>query len=573
MTGPINIALVYDDEGYTERLRAPDNPSPGQPMGLMGRQVAGKEFLDAYLSHGTWTELVALVQRRQSVESLARLCHEHLSSRTRQRRLIAIDECQFHRRFFPQPPAPLLYTPHPPDTRFAWARQHGGPTAFALCGVTHTLSSAPAVNHLCQLVTTPYESYDALICTSQAVLRLVQTVTGTYADYLRERHGGSPGVRLRLAMIPLGVDPAKFRPPTPEERSTRRQALGIRDDEVVVLFVGRLSHHAKAHPFPLFHGVDRAARQTGRKVHLVMCGWASNAAVQKAFEDGARVFAPGVRVSFVDNLTPDLRHGIWHVADVFASLVDNIQETFGLVIVEAMASGLPVVATDWNGYRDLVADGVSGLLVPTWMVRDAGADATSKLIVGELNYDHFLAEYTQTVGVDLDASAAAFTRLIGDESLRREMGSAGRQRVIERFTWAKVIAAYEDLWRSQEDERQAQAKLGAAVRPYRGPACFPSPDHSFAVYPTQCLDDKTRLCSIPQALGQLHALLTTALTTHAAESRVTDSAVLQRVLAAAGDGRTVAELDIVLAAAGAEHVVGRTTLAWLLKYGLLRCVQ
>src|SRR6202043_2111513 len=122
------------------------------------------------------------------------------SSRARQRRLIAVDERQFHRRFFPHPPAPLLYTPHPPDTRFAWARQHGGPTAFALCGVTHTLSSAPVVSHLCQLVTTPYESYDALICTSQAVLRLVQTVTGTYADYLRERHGGSPGVRLRLAM-------------------------------------------------------------------------------------------------------------------------------------------------------------------------------------------------------------------------------------------------------------------------------------------------------------------------------------------------------------------------------------
>jgi glycosyltransferase involved in cell wall biosynthesis len=261
-------------------------------MGLMGRQVVGKEFLDAYLAHGTWTDLVAVVQRRESVESLSKLCQQHPSSRTKERRLVAIDERQFHTRFFPQPPAPLLYTPHPPDTRFAWPRQHGGPTAFALCGVTHTLSTAPSISHLCHLVTTPYESYDALICTSLAVLRLVQTVTGTYADYLRERHGGSPGTRLQLAMIPLGVDPPKFRPPTLEERSARRQALGILDDEVVVLFVGRLSHHAKAHPFPLYHGIDRAARRTGRKVHLVMCGWAANAAVQKAFADGARVFAP-----------------------------------------------------------------------------------------------------------------------------------------------------------------------------------------------------------------------------------------------------------------------------------------
>jgi hypothetical protein len=252
--------------------------------------------------------------------------------------------------------------------------------------------------------------------------------------------------------------------------------------------------------------------------------------------------------------------------------VDNIQDTFGLVIVEAMASGLPVVATDWNGYRDLVADGVSGLLVPTWMVRDAGADATSKLIVGELNYDHFLAEYTQTVGVDLDATTAAFTRLIGDDSLRCEMGAAGRKRVMERFTWAKVIAAYEDLWRSQEAERQAHAKLASAVRPYRGPASFPSPDHSFAIYPTRTLSSDTRLCSVPEATGHLHPLVTMALTSHAAESRVTDTTILQNVLAAGANERTVAELDDVLAKAGVGHTVGRTTLAWLLKYGLLKPV-
>ena len=61
------------------------------------------------------------------------------------------------------------------------------------------------------------------------------------------------------------------------------------------------------------------------------------------------------------------RFQVWHAADLVVSLVDNIQETFGLVIVEAMASGLPVVATDWNGYRDLVVDGETGFLVPTTM--------------------------------------------------------------------------------------------------------------------------------------------------------------------------------------------------------------
>ena len=51
-------------------------------------------------------------------------------------------------------------------------------------------------------------------------------------------------------------------------------------------------------------------------------------------------------------------------ADLFCSPADNLQETFGLSVLEAMASSLPVVASDWNGYRDLVLHGSTGWLVP-----------------------------------------------------------------------------------------------------------------------------------------------------------------------------------------------------------------
>src|SRR6516164_5936950 len=109
--------------------------------------------------------------------------------------------------------------------------------------------------------------------------------------------------------------------------------------------------------------------------------------------------ARGVRVTFVDGTQPDTRFAVWHAADIFASLSDSIQETFGLVIVEAMASGLPVVASDWDGYRDLVADGETGFLVPTSMVRGGTADATARLLLGATDYDGFLAECNQAVAV------------------------------------------------------------------------------------------------------------------------------------------------------------------------------
>jgi glycosyltransferase involved in cell wall biosynthesis len=570
MGGPA-VALLYDDSAYLETTRRPQGAAADAPVGLVGRQVAGQEFLDAYLSHGGGDDLAAVVYNQGSADSLTQFCRTHPSARTRPRRLRLVPIDQFLPSFFPSPPAPLLYTPCPPDPSFAWVRHHAGPGAFALSGVTHTLCTAGAARVLCDMVTAPYEAFDSLICTSRAVVRMVRALTGAYADYLRDRHGGTPALRPSLETIPLGVNPDRFRPATPAERSARRAALNIRDDAVAVLFVGRFTPHAKAHPFPMFHGVARAARETGRPVHLVLSGWAPSPALLKVFLDGAREFAPGIPVSVVDGTDPDLRFGVWQAADVFASFSDSVQETFGLVIVEAMASGLPVVASDWDGYRDLVADGETGFLVPTTMVDGATADATARLLLGAVSYDGFLAESNQTVAVDPAAAAGAFARLLADPGLRRNMGAAGRQRVLERFTWAGVVRAYQDLWRRQEVERRAfvAANPTSGHRP-AGPPAYPAPEVSFMGYPTRLLEDGARVEALPGAEADLGLLLALPLTNYAREQRVGDEAVLRTLLREARSPRTLAEMDAIMRGLDIGHGAGRATVAWMLKYGFLR---
>ncbi len=563
--------LLYDDDAYVEQVTP--RGTGASVRGLMGRQVAGKEFLDAYLTHGSWENLAALVRSPAAAASLLRLCREHPSSQGRVRGLRVVEEAHFHRDFFPTPPAPLLYTPCPPDPRYAWARQHGGPGAFALCGVTHTLCSPDAARCLCEMVTAPFEPYDVLVCTSRAVVALVRAVTDAYADYLRERHGGTPQLCVRLEQIPLGVNTDRFRPATAEERAAQRHELGAADDEVVVLFVGRLAHHAKAHPFPLFHGLARAARESGRKAHLVLAGWAPNEAIHTAFVEGARACAPGVRVSLVSGTDPRVRFGVWHAADVFASLVDNLQETFGLAVVEAMAGGLPVVASDWDGYRDLVVPGETGYLVPTVMVRGATAEATSRLLLGEVDYDHFLAECSQAVTVDAAAAAAAFAPLLCDTALRRAHGEAGRRRALEVFAWPQVIRAYEELWRDQERERLARVGRKAERARGRGPACYPAPEESFAGYPSRWLQDEDLLHTTAGAEARLDELLTLPLVTHVAYSRSADPGLLRAVLAATARPRPLAEVEAVLRQAGVDPVPARATVAWLLKYDLLRATS
>ena len=565
------IALFYDEGAYTEMLGPPLKEATGGPIGLMGRQVAGKEFLDAYLSHGSWSELVAIVRSRAAADGLLRLCEQHPSSRTRRRGLQFVQENNFHQSFLPTPPAPLLYVPYPPEAKYAWARQHAGPGAFAVCGVTHTLCSTSVADTLCQMVTAPFESFDALVCTSRAVVNVVRALTENYCDYLRERFGGGPRLRARLELIPLGVDAEKFRPPTADERSGRRRVLGIGDDEIAVLFVGRLSHHAKAHPFPMFHGLSQAARATGKKVHLLLAGWAAAPEIRSAFLDGARVFAPNVRVSMIDGTDPRFRLAVWQAADLFTSLVDNIQETFGLVIVEAMASGLPVVATDWNGYRDLVLEGETGYLIPTMMVRDATRDATSRLLIGEMDYDHFLAECSQTVTVDCRAAAAAFTRLLGDAALRRSMGEAARQRALTQFGWQHIVKAYENLWQSQEEERLNWCKgMRTAPEHENTPVCFPALEFSFAGYPTSWLGSEDWLAAAPGAERRLEQVLQLPLTNHVGYIRCSDRAVLAAVLALARTPCRMAQLESFLTQAGVGPAASRATLAWMLKYDLLQ---
>jgi glycosyltransferase involved in cell wall biosynthesis len=564
------VALLYDDSAYVETMQRQDTGGSG-PIGLVGRQVAGREFLDAYLTHGDWSELIALVCNPQSASSVVRFCEQHPSSRTRRPSIRTVPMGDFLDVFFPSAPAPVLYTPCPPDPSFAWARHQCGPGAFALSGVTHTLCTPGAIRVLCELLTAPYEPYDALICTSSAVVRMVRAVTNAYAAYLQDRLGGTPALRLRLETIPLGVNPDRFQPAAPSERARRRAALNIAEGAVAVLFVGRFTPHAKAHPFPMFQGLARAARATGQPVHLILAGWAPNDSLQRAFLDGLSAFAPGIPVSVVNGMDPDLRFGVWQAADLFTSFSDSIQETFGLVILEAMASGLPVIASDWDGYRDLVVEGETGFLVPTSMIQGATADATFRLLLGAVDYDAFLAECNQAVTVDPAAAAEAYARLLRNPALRQQMGAAGRQRILERFTWAQVVRAYEDLWRSQDAERRAHvARYGGASPSTKGPPCFPAPEASFAGYAAHVLDGRSSIQAVSGAEAELRRLLTLPLCSYSGERRVQDEGMLRALLTTAVSPRTVAELEEILGRSGIAPGRARATLAWLMKYGLLR---
>ncbi len=274
----------------------------------------------------------------------------------------------------------------------------------------------------------------------------------------------------------------------PEKRGQARKALGVDEHTIVILYLGRLSFHAKAHPLAMYQALEMSAQKTGKSILLVECGWHANDFIARAYADAARIACPGIRVATLDGRKAEERQIAWAGADIFCSLSDNIQETFGIVPIEAMAAGIPVVVSDWDGYRDTVRDGVDGFCIPTLMPgAGLGGDLAFRHALGIDTYDLYCGHTCSLVAVDVHAAARAFTQLFESSELRQKMGEEGRQRAKEIYDWEKIIPRYEGLW-----ENLSEIRKGQASTPQPWPA-RPDPFHAFAAYPTRILTPETQL--------------------------------------------------------------------------------
>lgn len=558
-------AILYQPEGFDTR---------GQR--IMGRQSAGEGFLKALARYGTAESLYCCTQDKKAFEDFAQRVHPWLANSRQIRWLPAGNPLSLAQ-------AGTLYKPDPLIGELAWQRRYTNQQAYSLCGVTHTLVSKGVMAGIGDLLIAPVQPWDAVICTSRAGKTLVERLLGAWAEYLAQRFGTQPAIQFKLPVIPLGVDCEAF-PQGEAARETRsqlRQQLGIGSDDLVVLFVGRLIFHAKAHPVPMYLAVERAAQATDAKVHLIQAGWFEDQQQEVAFKNAAALFSPSVNHIVVDGRQPQVREGIWSgirsVADIFVSLADNIQETFGLTPIEAMAAGLPVVVADWDGYKDTVRHEVDGFRIPTLMPPPGcGLDFAATYNDDSLNYSTYIGHISLMTAVDVDACSQALTALFTQPELRQRLGENGRQRARELYDWSVVIAAYETLWQELAELR-TKATTSVPVTPGRppNPLCD-DPFHLLADYPTQSLGQDVVLGLGTMATPEkLQVLRSTWMTNFGADKR-SPSNIIDAVLGAIAQEGALSVGEILRRCAGSElaaKVYLSRTLVYLLKFEVLRRVS
>ena len=222
----------------------------------------------------------------------------------------------------------------------------------------------------------------------------------------RVRALGFPAERSRV--IPYGVDVGTFHP-APERRTIWRRRLGIPDASPLLLGVGRM---ATKKGFQVLIELLPALLAERRELHVVLAGAGD---LLERFRQAMRSWPD--RVHFPGQVLRDTLPDLYRAADLFVlpAVHDARGNVDGLpnVILEAMASGLPVVASGISGIPLAVADGETGLLVPE---RDPGA------LLGALR------------------------RLLADPAAARVMGEKGRRRAAAELTWDAVAAQYREAY-------------------------------------------------------------------------------------------------------------------------------
>jgi phosphatidyl-myo-inositol alpha-mannosyltransferase len=204
-------------------------------------------------------------------------------------------------------------------------------------------------------------------------------------------------------IIPNGVDLARFGGAQPYEE--------LRDGTVNILFVGRLEERkGLIHLLQAYHRLRK--RHIDARLLVVGSG-------PKLREYRRYIGLRQIRdVEFLGRVSDDAKARYFASADIFCAPATG-QESFGIVLLEAMAAGVPIIASDIHGYKNVVQRGVQGLLVEPRNHR---------------------------------ALAAALYRLAHDPELRHAMGEAGRAKAPE-YSWdsvtERVVELYRDVIRQQ----------------------------------------------------------------------------------------------------------------------------
>jgi hypothetical protein len=159
-----------------------------------------------------------------------------------------------------------------------------------------------------------------------------------------------------------------------------------------------------------------------------------------------------------------------------------------------MAAELPVVAANWDGYRDAIEHSATGVLIDSYMPAISLADVAFRHLSGLDSYDSFIGAISQFNCIDVQQLAHWIETLASNPELRRKLGVAARQSALKTYDWRAVLPRYRALWEEQRAALEAARATG--VKPSTAWRSY-DPGLTFASYPSRRIEGRTRLMPGP----------------------------------------------------------------------------
>jgi glycosyltransferase involved in cell wall biosynthesis len=358
--------------------------------------------------------------------------------------------------------------------------------AFPIVGITHTITPQFFFRWFTTSLLRLLYPFDTLVCTSVAARDAIHRLFSSIPPELR----GLKDLPFQTPIIPLGVAVPETPPDT---SSTCKRELGLPVQSTVLLYFGRFSFVSKADLTPVIAAFS-AVRTSDS--YLVLAGDDARYHIADRLWEIARQYGCQDHVRIIPDPNSRQKAVLFRAADVFVSPSDHTQETFGITILEAMAHGLPVIASDWSGYRDTVVEGTTGFLVPTFF----GVSApTYPFLDSPIGVDS--QELARHTIVDVKCLKERLALLIHNSHLRAELGHNGLQRVKDLYTWPRVMSQYDRLWTDDiEESRRQELRHDTMldIAPLTLPDVFQSfPSHRIHMMDTVHLGDDTSLSGLP----------------------------------------------------------------------------
>lgn len=361
----------------------------------------------------------------------------------------------------------LLLSMGPEMLQYAWMRAEAGRPDWPITAILHSPQPIPRIRYLfTNYLMGTLGRQDALICPSQAMRNIIKATFEAVPASLRS----NAELPMELPVIPMGVDVDAWQGIS---RTEARQTLKLPAEGPILLWFGRISPSDKGELLPFLRILAPLVER--HRACLVIAGDDTSYRMAPTLRKLAEELGYGERFAIFPDVTQAEKCALFRAANIFLALTDSMHEGFPLTIAEAMASGLPVVASDWASHREWIQAGRTGRLVPTYLPADP-EHLVITLYAGASQETH----WELSTVMDLPILQAALDELLAHPEMLAGMSDAALQFAQATFDWPVVMRQYDALWQEQF-ARAASVSRHAASFPA---ASFPQ---LFTSYPTRLL--------------------------------------------------------------------------------------